>query len=298
MAFAATSAFACVENGSKGIVEDNDLYISAFDKSLSNDKMTEELFNNVIDRVSEVYAPIMKEMGGTLKVERKWDDGTVNAYAHRRGGTWNIAMFGGLARHKAITPDAFALVVCHEIGHHIGGAPKKDAGGWWGGSSTRWASNEGQSDYWATLKCFRKVYGEDDNIEILQTQTIPKIVVNKCDNTFKNKKDSALCMRASLAGESLANLFADLRKLPADKMPKFDTPDETVVEKTNHNHPAAQCRIDTYFSGAICEVDMNDDVSQKDEALGTCYRKSGIKTGVRPLCWFKPGQKKSGGFFN
>ena len=38
-------------------------------------------------------------------------------------------MFGGLAGHETITTDAFALVACHELGHHIGGAQRKQAGG-------------------------------------------------------------------------------------------------------------------------------------------------------------------------
>ena len=91
--------------------------------------MTQETFNAVIDSVETIYAPIVAEYGGRLKVERKWDDGTANAYAQRSGSTYKVSMFGGLARHETITPDGFALVVCHEIGHHIGGAPKKASPG-------------------------------------------------------------------------------------------------------------------------------------------------------------------------
>ena len=67
-------------------------------------------------------------------------------------------MFGGLARHKLVTPDGFALVACHEMGHHLGGAPRR--GGW--------ASNEGQSDYYATTKCARRIWAEDNNAAIMQ----------------------------------------------------------------------------------------------------------------------------------
>src|SRR5690606_1616432 len=143
---------ACTVDGSEGIVPENDLYIAADSKSMLNSNLDEEKFNAVIDKVLAVYEPLVEAEGGELKVERNWTDGTVNAYAHRRGGTWNVAMFGGLARHETITEDGFALVVCHEIGHHIGGAPKK--GGWF----STWATNEGQADYFATLKCLRKVF--------------------------------------------------------------------------------------------------------------------------------------------
>jgi hypothetical protein len=33
-------------------------------------------------------------------------------------------MFGGLARHELVTDDGFMMVVCHETGHHLGGAPR------------------------------------------------------------------------------------------------------------------------------------------------------------------------------
>ena len=59
----------------------------------------EKTFNKVLDEVEAYYKPVFKNKGATLKVERKWKDGTVNAYATQNGMTWTISMFGGLARH-------------------------------------------------------------------------------------------------------------------------------------------------------------------------------------------------------
>jgi Zn-dependent protease with chaperone function len=113
----ASSALACSENGKDGFLPENDLYIPANQKSING--ISEEEFNQAIDEVEEIYAPIISNLGAKLNIERKWDDGTVNAYASQAGKTWKVAMFGGLARHATITKDAMALVVCHEIGHHI-----------------------------------------------------------------------------------------------------------------------------------------------------------------------------------
>jgi hypothetical protein len=88
-----------------------------------------------------------------------------------------------------------------------------------------------------------------------------------------------------MAGKSVANLFSVLSKLPETK---FETPDPAVVKTTNHNHPKAQCRLDTYFQGSLCEIGMNEDVDQKDEVKGTCHPSLNHKEGKRPLCWFKP----------
>lgn len=286
----AVTGFTCSEDGKDGFVPENDLYIPSNIKSING--ITEEEFNKAIDEVEEIYAPIIANMGAKLVIQRKWSDGTVNAYAQQSGKTWNVAMFGGLARHSTITKDALALVVCHEIGHHIGGAPKKGGaggGGWWGGSvGSSWASNEGQADYFATLKCLRKAWVNDDNSAVIKTMNVPKEVVTACKKTYKkNKDDNALCIRTSMAGKSVGDLFSVLGKSPE---PKFDTPDTTIVTSTNHNHPKAQCRLDTYYQGSLCDVSMNEDVSQKEEVQGTCHASLGHKIGLRPLCWFKPSK--------
>ncbi len=283
----AGSALACSMNGKGGFVPENDLFIPASVKSING--ITEAEFNKSIDEVETIYAPIISNLGATLKIERNWKDGTVNAYASQSGKTWTVAMFGGLARHATITKDAMALVVCHEIGHHIGGAPKKGSGGgWWGGQGgASWASNEGQADYFATLKCLRKSWINDNNEAIVKTLKAPKLVTDLCKKTYKNKADSALCVRMSMAGQSVGNLFAALAKNPE---PKFETPDSKVVSKTDDNHPASQCRLDTYYQGSLCDINMNEDVSQTDEVKATCHPSLGFKSGTRPLCWFKPSK--------
>jgi hypothetical protein len=287
----AVSAFTCSEDGKDGFLPENDFYIPSSYKSVNG--ITEAQFNEAIDEVEAIYAPIIAGMGAKLNIERKWDDGTVNAYASQSGKTWKVAMFGGLARHATITKDAMALVVCHEIGHHIGGAPKKggSGGGWWGGNGggiSSWASNEGQADYFATLKCLRKAWLNDDNSEVVKSLSVPKVVVELCKKTYgKNKADTALCIRASMAGKSVSDLFSALGKLPETK---FETPDANVVSKTNDNHPKSQCRLDTYYQGSLCDVNMNEDVSQSEEVQGTCHGSLGHKLGTRPLCWFKPSK--------
>lgn len=277
----AKSAFPCSEDGSTGIAPENDMWISADAKSMLNANIDEEEFNAVIDKVVAIYEPIISAMGETLKVERNWEDGTVNAFASRRGGTWNVAMFGGLARHEAITSDGFALVVCHELGHHIGGAPKKSS------VFSSWASNEGQSDYFATAKCLRRVFRADQQSEaVLAKLDVPETVINTCAEQFSEEIDQLICQRGAMAGMSTAKLFQALRNQTTE--PSFDTPDSKEVTRTDHNHPATQCRLDTYYQGALCHIDELADVDQRDETKGVCYRAHGDIIGLRPLCWFKP----------
>ncbi len=281
--FLTVPAIACDEHGVTGIVEDNNLYIAVGEKNTNG--LTEEDFNDVISKVEAIYAPIIEEMGKKLIIERNWTDGTVNAYARQSGNNWHVAMFGGLARHETITRDGFASVVCHELGHHLGGAPKKKS--WW---SSSWASNEGQADYFATSKCLRKYMETDDNITMVNNMDVPATATAACEKNFSNESDVAMCLRGSMAGMSLANLFRALRNLTTEL--KFDTPDSNVVSSTNDNHPAPQCRLDTYFNGALCDVDHYTDVDQSDAKIGTCNRVDGYNQGVRPLCWYKPVASK------
>lgn len=272
------ASMACDIHGQSGIVDDNNLWISVNDKSIST--ITEEKFNQVLDDVEKVYGPIIDAMGKKLVVNRRWSDGTVNAYAQQSGSNWMVSMFGGLARHETITEDAFALVACHEIGHHIGGAPKKSS---WFGSA--WASNEGQADYWGTMKCLRKYFEKDDNIQVVSKMEIDPAASSKCKEVFSNAEDIAVCERSAMAGLSLGNLFRALRNQSVPV--KFETPDNSRVSRTNDNHPDSQCRLDTYFNGALCDKLPTEDVSDTDYAQGVCTLEN-YTLGVRPLCWFRP----------
>ncbi|MEI8347458.1 MAG: hypothetical protein WCG27_08320, partial [Pseudomonadota bacterium] len=120
--FGQTFANVVIPFRGSSIVEENSLWIGPDQKS-DRGGIDEATFNATIDQLNVIYGPVVKEKGGNLVFERNWDDGTVNAYANQDGDTWTVAMFGGLARHEVITADAFALVVCHELNHHLGGAP-------------------------------------------------------------------------------------------------------------------------------------------------------------------------------
>jgi hypothetical protein len=89
-----------------------------------------------------------------------------------------------------------------------------------------------------------------------------------------------------MAGKSLGQL---LGSLGGDKAISFTTPDKKIVKSTNDNHPAAQCRLDTYFSGSLCDKSFTEDVSETSPIPGTCIKRDGYKVGPRPLCWYKPG---------
>lgn len=271
--FCSFSAFTCDMDGFGlgGFMPPNEMSVPVGDKN-AND-MTEARFNEIIDKVVAVYQPIFRKQMRYLHVVRNWKSDTVNAAAQKMLRLHFVMMFGGLARHNDVTDDAFALVVCHEIGHHLAGAPRYPA---------RWASNEGQSDYWGAMKCFRRAFMNDHNVEIMADRDIPEIVTNKCQSSFKTPEEIALCQRTAMAGKSLGTL------LNRSKPVYFDRPDPNVVERTVHAHPAGQCRLDTYFQAALCTSAIDDGTSSRNPNKGVCSRQNGRTVGVRPLCWYKP----------
>lgn len=245
--------------------------------------ISEKQFNDVMDRVETLFSDDVKRAGGTLKVNRLWKDDTVNASAQELGTSWVLNMYGGLARHKATTIEGMALVACHELGHHLGGAPKIK--GWYGDD---WATNEGGADYYATLKCLRRYFAQDDNASIVAAAQIDPMVADRCSTQFSNPADQAICMRNSMAAQSVTALFFDLS---GDKaMAQFSTPDSKVVSRMDDDHPATQCRMDTYFNGAVCHVDSSVPNSKTDYKEGSCVQGQD-QFGWRPLCWFKATDK-------
>ncbi len=263
----------------------NDLYISADQKAGEATGISEAQFNGILDRIQKLYGPIVQAKGGTLEIRRLWTDGTVNASAERVGTTYRLNMYGGMARHQLMTPDGFALVVCHEMGHHLGGKPKYKS---FFGSET-WASVEGQSDYFGTSKCMRRMYLDMTAEELADFTRNNAYAEKKCAETFTDEKEITMCLRNSEAGVVLGDVLGELGGTGATNL---ETPSTDVYNGINQQHPKAQCRADTYFQGSLCSVPFNVDFSDANQLTGACVAESGFTVGLRPKCWFNPKKRK------
>lgn len=256
------------------------------------------LFNQIIDRVINFYLPLAKKHGGVIAPSKAWEDATVNASAGRVGPLWMVNMYGGLARRPEISPDGFALVVCHEIGHLFGGFPfRRSILGRWS-----WHANEGEADYFATQSCAREIWRSDLQENAKHAATVDAHARQACDQVWPDQDMRNLCYRISNAGSNLAHLLAALRN--KGETPTFATPDQSQIRKTSMKHPAAQCRMDTYLQGALCNVafDPNripgkifagtvgaifDFAAEKDAAKSSCHIANKDVMGLRPACWFR-----------
>jgi hypothetical protein len=264
------------------IMPDNDLHLEDDLYSLTAN-INEQEFHQIINEVTEKYSEIVSSHGARLSVRGSWEDSRVNAYAQQLGNKWNVYLYGGLARRPELTADGFTLVICHELGHHLGGFPF---------IGDKWSTSEGQSDYFATQACARRVWGKQYEKNAESRSVVKEIPKAKCDQVWSSQPERDLCYRMAMAGDSLAQLLSKLNDQTAD----FGTPDTSTVDSTYTGHPHGQCRLDTFFAGALCAESFDQTVipgknhSRKEiEAMkSSCMRVALHEQGVRPRCWFKP----------
>lgn len=271
------------------IIQDNDVQIPVE----NNTGITKLEFDEILEEFLKVNKPLAKKEGFELVIENKWTDSTVNASTYVSGKKWIINAYGGLARYEGMSADAYTMVLCHELGHHLGGFPKI--------GRRSWASNEGQSDYYAAAKCFPRMAASKK-----KAFNVPKIVTETCSYLHKSRQEIEMCEKTSMTGYELASVLNSLSRefipvnctldplQPFSCPPNlltdinFSTPDKNEVSKTYDGHPAAQCRLDTYFAGAVCNMPHNEDFSRENPIIGACAEERGDKIGIRPHCWYKP----------
>ena len=259
-------------------------------------QMNQFNFERILSAVQGVYSPLFRQQGkGDLRIISRWTNDEVNAFANivpmqtAPGVMTNfriIEVFGGLARHPMMTPEALMLVLCHEIGHHLGGYPTYSAET--AGVQSTWASVEGQADYFSTSKCARVVFSAlSQNSQWAQKAPVDFNVRVACGNSFRNNPEEAsICMRSAMAGLALGRTLATVSN--ADwKQIDFKNTDRSKVDKTFESHPQAQCRLDTYLQGALCQMPATTNFSLRDPRQGACTPDRLFSRGVRPACWYK-----------
>lgn len=207
--------------------------------SSSSAAMTKRHFIRVLESVEKLYAPIVAEKGGNLVLYQGYQFNTVNALAKQDDGNWIISFYGGLAKYNRLSDDGLRFVVCHELGHHLGGAPFKqtEAG------ENRWSSAESQADYFATSECLPKVFSTFSDNELI----VSKLPVAMRDELERVCGDDIICMRVLSASFNGIDAFNKLR--PSPELLSLLDFDPVVVSKTNLEYPSYQCRIDTTSAG-------------------------------------------------
>ncbi|GEM_PF-3244925 len=97
------------------------------------------------EAASEFEGQILRELptGQDLVINLEPQNPRVNAEIKKNDSEIVVSVWGGMLGHPLMTPDAFTLLLCHEIGHLLGGPPLKSRNGW--------SSTEGQADYYSGI---------------------------------------------------------------------------------------------------------------------------------------------------
>lgn len=244
--------------------------------------LSEKDFSDVINTLERSYTTFIKNnYQATLIFEKNWPSETVNAQATRDlidPKIWRIQVSGGMARANGMTKDAFALVLCHELGHYLGGAPHTYL---YGG----WPSAEGQADYWATSKCLKRYFYELQPLAFNENELVPQKAVADCMSVYHQPLEQKICVRSMMASAEFGSFLNILS--PRKIVVNFETPDTRIVKGTNYNdYPRPQCRFDTLYQGALCPINFIEIMSDTDPSIANCMNYE--MPGARPLCWFFP----------
>lgn len=213
----------------------------------------EERYHFVLDKVIETFNPEFVSRGQELKILRDWGDGAVNAWAFRIGAEAWLEVPGGMSRYHLISEEGFLMTICHELGHLLGGFPHRLK-----------ISFEGQSDYYAPMKCMEKI------LKSLKVPSkAPSVDVGKiCQGSFCEERLNGI--------KSLTSYYAFLEKAPS---PSLNTPSRGQVRQTLSSHPPAQCRFDTMIRSLGCS--NREPFSYSSQKEGACADRFS-----RPKCWY------------
>jgi hypothetical protein len=128
-----------------------------------------------------------------------------------------------LLKQNEISTEGIILLMCHELGHHLGGAPLVPRPN----GKLSWMSAEGQADYFAGGECWEKI--------------VKKSLEKKTSLKFDLEK----------AALEVTYLFS--RHRFEDNFPVIGQHDTYVTFKTLYQHPTTQCRLDTFIAASISQ---------------------------------------------
>lgn len=251
-------------------------------KQVSLQKQERTWARSVLIEFEKTLKPSIKSSGFELIVRVDSASVSESARAERDGARAIITVDGGLLKSPRLTEDGLRTTLCHELGHVLGGAPRRHVPPEWDGpvaaDGLSEMTSEGQADYYASAICFRKLVAGHDHRAVLARGEGPtsQTLKARCESAHGAKTEAALiCERAARGGH---NMLVLVKEFPIG----FDTPSDFIAPSLiRDQYPDRQCRLDTFVAGALCSAETSIALDFNDERLTECP----TAKAQRPRCW-------------
>lgn len=246
-------------------------------------------YQKLIGEIFAEFSPeISRHSASTEIIFHEKSSGT-GAFTWRKNGgrVWEFHFYDGVLKIKNVSADVLALIVCHELGHHLAGYPFNE--------NTNWSAAEGQADYFSTHACAPRIWSRDDSLNSTFSNRIPVAFKERCDSAFSEQPRRNICYRTVFAMDAMRNYEGHGAKV----LPSLTKPEPSIVKATETRHPAAQCRVDTQLAGTFCSRDFdfstvpghlgmarNTLAAERDSSPSHCDEGEFPLYMKRPRCWF------------
>ena len=199
--------------------------------------LTESDYTAVISKfLMRYFNKVYTTTGKPLVIPFEWNSPFFAAFAESKEGYMKISLWGGMARAPGASKSVLAAVLCHELGHILGGEPRQTIPG------SEWGSIEGQSDFYAAAVCLPDFFRAHPELA--------PVVSSEVEQVCKGNKDCGVVLQTGLETVRFLQAYSYREYTPVSI---FST--EKPIDKLILNtYPSDQCRLDSFIQGARCQL--------------------------------------------
>lgn len=198
-------------------------------------EVSQDQYWRLLSQFQWMYAAeVLEKTGRLLVIENTWENPYFAGFAELSDGEASVTLWGGMARAPGATLGGLLAVLCHEVGHLIGGEPRQTI------PHSSWATSEGQADFFAAVHCLPRFL-----------RKYPDVVPNVEFEVIEICGGDLTCAKTVQAGLDLSRLTQKYSY--RDFVPvNLKTPAPPSAELIRNSYPSDQCRLDTFVLGAQC----------------------------------------------
>ena len=197
--------------------KDRDDYFCLSVEAYPQSQITEELFYLIPIKIYGLYQIQLTTLPYPFLFDFNWKSPFFGAGISHFENQYKLMILGGTTRIEEFSPDAYAALVCHEVGHLIGGEPFQTIPG------ADWASSEGQADFFAASQCLPKYFA---SLGLSKEQ---------------------ISARVEKAGHELVQSFMAIERGPGERPERFVKISKPVNETLINQYPSLACRYETFL---------------------------------------------------